>query len=211
LSSPKSTNFIPHQIYAPDNVFIGDVLLTSGNEVTAHQPVLRLDTIDLESELARYKCELDLTLISAEKQDDKYLNRFTICLQDDNGQPCPLNAMLKIHQGIAEARIILEDVEKVHVLAGTLDEATYHLSQAHTQDALATIQQDLGQIAKKTDEINKQRANNEAKISDLRRKIEITQHQIELRTVPSPGSGKVAIHVVPGIFVEKGDLLFEVV
>lgn len=175
------------------------------------QPVLRLDTMDLESELARDKCELDLTFISAEKLDDKYLNRFILCLQDDNAQPCPMNAMLKIHQGIAEARVNFENTEKAYVQGGNLDHATYELSQAHTQEAMATVNQDLDQIVKKTEEINKQRATSDAKILDLRRKIEIAQHQIELCTILSPGSGKVVIHVASGIFVEKGDLLFEVV
>jgi multidrug resistance efflux pump len=173
--------------------------------------VLRLDTLDLESELARYKCELDLASISAEKLDTKYLNRFVLCLELDDSAPCPLNALLKIHQNIGQALNRLEADVRRRALASFVSGEAQDRISSRVQEAVAKVEQDLHQIAKTTNEIQEQQSTNEAKQSDLRLKIQITERQIELCTLLAPGPGTLVVHAWPETFVERGDLLFEVI
>jgi multidrug resistance efflux pump len=200
-----------NKIFSPDNVYIKDVLVRTGDHVSAQQPVLHLDPLDFESELAKYECDLDLTLISDKKLRDQYLNQFVICLQGSvDNQVCPLNTLLRLKREIfATAINVANDIETA-VPGGAAMEADLELATSQVDKQAASVNQTLHQIAKMTDQIREQRALNEAKILSLRRQIEITQHQIELYTIVAPSAGSVAVKIFSDMFVEKGDLLFEI-
>jgi predicted deacylase len=63
---------------------------------------------------------------------------------------------------------------------------------------------------KQTNQIAMKRAKNDAEKTELREKIRISKTQIERCAILSPSAGTIQLHVVESIFVEKGDLLFEV-
>ena len=209
-SSPNSTASAPNRVYAPDHVFIGEVLVASGDMVKAEQAVLRLDTLDLTSELARYQCELDLENISAQRLDDNYLNRFVLCVQSAADQSCPLNKLLEMRRQAADASVNEGYNVQTYYEAGTKSETDVLQANARTEKRVAAVEQTLDDIDKTTTKIRERRALNEAKIARYRKQIDVVQRQIELCTILAPGNGRVTVPVVPGIFVEKGDLLFEI-
>ena len=121
-----------------------------------------------------------------------------------------MNTKLKLHQGVAETRVHVEEVIENGVIAGTNNQENYKLSKSHTLREVAAINQILHQMAKTADEVKREREISSARMLSLRKQIEITQHQIQLCTIVAPGSGRLAMLALPDTFVEKGDLLFEV-
>ncbi len=226
-SSPKSPDFLIHQIFSPEHIFIDDVFVRSGDLVASGQPILRLDTLRLENELTRYEARLKLTEISAEKLSDAYINQFIFCadqalvpsslgtcnqesLQNVAFQ-CPLNQLLSLRQHLEDiaVEVVNETTREFNagytVYASDVDEA----KQFHDQADAQRIEASDG-LTKKTAEVLQDQKKNAAEKLNWQTKIDLTRQQIELATILAPKNGKITVHVVPGIFVERGDLLFSV-
>lgn len=217
LSLPKSPDFIPHKIYSPGNTYIGQVLLKSGDDVTSQQPVLLLDRLDLESELAKRRCELDLARISAERLEDDYVKRFVLCTSgvpaDDppGSTACPLNKIEDFRFKVFDAANKFDDWEKSYLEVGNILPMQYDLYHADTLKAAAALVKAREELAKVSSQVAEQRTSGDAKISALQKQITIIEEQIALCNIVAPGYGRLVVHVFPEMFVEKGDLLFEVV
>jgi multidrug resistance efflux pump len=200
---PSSANSSPHRIYSPGNVFIGAIIRNSGDPIQSLQPVLNLDTLDLEWELASYEEKLELANLSAERLADDYTTRFVTG---------PMNQAITFRQeNETFAEAIFEITRKefnagyADINAADLDTADSNLHKAIAQKFSA-----VDALAKKKNQLAMEQAKNDAERLELGEKITIAKTQIERCSILSPSDGTIWLHVAEGMFVEKGDLLFEV-
>jgi multidrug resistance efflux pump len=201
LPSLSLADFAPNKIYSPANIFVGNIFVDSGANITAQQPVLILDTSELEEELARYNGRAGLAKISAERLTDAYLNQFVTG---------PLNQLIALRtQDEQNAQRTAEQVQNQYD-AGIASQLDTEQATSSTQKASAQRFSAIDTLSKKNVQIVQERAKSAAEINDLQQKIAILQVQIKLSTILSPRAGVLQLNVTTGIFVEKGDVLFEV-
>lgn len=202
VSSSPSLADNPHKIYAPGNVFIGKILAAPNKPTAAQKPVLLLDTLDLELELAKYEGKLELADLSAQRLADEYVTQFVTG---------PMNQVIGF-RGQSEA--FAQEVAQIATNkfgagfptgAPDQQQSLSHLNKTSAQKSLA-----IDALAKKQEQITVERAKNDAEKTELQKKIAAVNNQIQFCSILSPISGVLRLHVAEGIFVEKGDILFEV-
>jgi multidrug resistance efflux pump len=201
-SLPSLANFTPYQIYSPGNVFVGRILTQSGDATETLQPVLILDTLDLDWELASYEEKLVLANLSSQRLADEYITQFV------TGPIKQLIESRKEDETFAQSIFdTTQDLFKAGLNVGAADVKT---AESHLNNTSAQKFSAIDALTKKNSHIAAERAKNDAEKTELREKIRIVKTQIHSCSILSPRAGTIQLHVAEGVFVERGDLLFEV-
>jgi biotin carboxyl carrier protein len=217
---------VPGKILSPTHTFIGDVFVKPGKSVSMGEPILMLDTLELENELARYRAKAEIARILAERFSDNYLNEFEFC-SDQSLVPasiascdqlkflsvshdCPKDQLVNIRK---QAETLQEErhrflVDNFNVGRATHWDVTRSMKAIDQRGAMRFEAEDTRK--KDVAEILKDREKTKAEIVSFETRAEIVENQIKLANIVAPKGGTVRLYVVPGIFVERGDPLFDI-
>jgi multidrug resistance efflux pump len=195
-------DFTQYRIYSPGDVFVGRIVTRSSDLIGTLQPVLLLDTLDLEWELASYEEKLELANLSTQRVTDDYVTQFVTR---------PISQLIASRKEAETfAQKIFDTTQNFFKAGANVSAADVQTAQSHLNKTSAQKFSAIDALAKKNSQIAVERAKNDAEKTELRKKIRIVKTQIERCSILSPGAGTIQLHVAEGIFVEKGDLLFEV-
>jgi multidrug resistance efflux pump len=188
--------------YSPANTFVDEIYVSTGQSITTNDKILRLDTSDLEMKKARYEVDRSKLARYSEQLTPDYTQKFLIApidylLMKYSGSFDNANRIVDfVHLQVNVGHMLLKDLEKV---------------TANLDDMLALISTASESKEKKTDEITSEQATVAAQLDRYSKMINLVQKQIGEAAIDALADGCVVMHVEAGIFVERGDLLFDVV
>lgn len=186
------------QTFSPRHAVIDTVLVQDGQPVTAGQPILKLDSLDFERELQKAQFQLKLLDIAAERLTDDYLNDFVYG---------PMQSMIDFRSKVMDERAAVRDYVATDVGS---DPAKIADAEAKLDAANAEKLNAVDSLARKKLDVANQKQDKEAEHAQATQSVGFMQKLIELSTLVAPVTGKVSVRTVAGVFVEKGDLLFEI-
>jgi hypothetical protein len=140
--------------------------------------------------------------VAAERFTDDYLNSYVFG---------PMQAMVDLRtKTLNDFKTVAEWLEKQRKYVGNVSEQEFKENEAEAKEAIAEEANALDAIEKKKTEIDKEKVDNEVERAQLIKSVELIHNMLRLSILASPRGGKVNVRVVAGVFVEKGDLLFEI-
>jgi HlyD family secretion protein len=190
------------QIYSPIDAFVKAVPVQEGAEIAGGQILMRLESQQARTALA----EANATLLEARRQAQLVLAG-------------PLKEEVSdVNASIAECDLQLNQLakdlkteESLYSKGATTGEAVDKLRKQKDQiqlrsEALKTKKQDL--YARYTD---KEIEYAQGKVTQLARQVELLDQQLQLESIPAPGSGLLySLMVRAGTYVTRGQLLAEI-
>jgi hypothetical protein len=189
------------KIYSPTNAFVSTVFVKSGDQMQPETQVLKMDTKNLEFELVKYQGEIEKRAIYSERLDPGYINDFVLT---------PMKQLQDMYaQSFTDVSLILEH-QKAEAELGLAILSDLEIAQAVVDDTTAKQAAAAESILKKTAEIDAERSRIEAEINKLKQQIVLTEQQIRNATIKALNRGCVIMKTNCNVFVERGDLLFEV-
>jgi len=186
------------QILSPRHATVETVVVQNGQSVLVGQPILKLDSLNFEREQQKAQVHLRLLDIAAERLTDDYLNAFVYG---------PMQSMITFRSTVVSDRQAMRDdvAGRIGVPQPTIDGA-----EAKLDEAKAELSNAVDSLARKKLEIAKQKLDKEAERTQLTQSVQFMQRLIDLSTIVAPVAGKIDLGTVAGVFVERGDLLFEI-
>jgi multidrug resistance efflux pump len=199
--SARSAEF--DRIYSPRDEFVEKLLVGESQIVIAGQPVLKMGSLEVERQLMRYSMQLKILDLTDERLTSEYLDKYVFG---------PMEALKSFRQStVGTASASLDWLQGQQRFSGAVSQQDIQKAEAGEKEQDAELLNSDDSLAKKKLDIEKQKAAAQIERAQLTKTVALMRNLIEISTIVSPSSGRVQFHTVAGVFVEKGDLLFEVV
>lgn len=206
LSSAKSSELNPYQVYSPRDEYVESIVASEG-KIRKGDKILVLDTSYWRKEYDKLQLQSKLLDINAERLSQEYVDKYILGPLNANIQKArTLEANDSHIKAFIESALQLKVSDSEGLLSLQLTTAEIELDKARASTESAS-----DALATKLIDLEKERADLADERMHLAASLHDFQSLIELSALGAPIDGTLRIHASAGVFVEKGDLLFEIV
>jgi hypothetical protein len=196
-SLAKSDESSIRHVYSPRGDFIEKIIARPGQRVDVGEPILKLSTLEWDRELQKLGFQIRILDIASERMTDDYVNTYVLG---------PMEAMVNYRKTNVDNYQFIFDYTWSLIGVG---DAEVKQAQTKVDDAKAEMANAVDALEIKKRDIAKQKADKETDRLQLVRSVELIKNLIKLSTILAPRPGRFELKAFEGVFVEKGDLLFE--